>query len=70
MKKIKLTLQNATYAIKARNLLTKGGLRVKIARLTSPTEGGCTHGIEISENDLFSAADILRRGGVNYRVIH
>ena len=69
MEKSKLAMQNATYAIKARNALVKGGVKAKIVRLIAPTEGGCTHGIEILSSELLRAADILRRSNIVYKLI-
>ena len=69
MEKSKIAMQNVTYAIKARNTLVKNGVKAKIVRLIAPTEGGCTHGIEIASADLLAAADLLRRSNITYKLI-
>ena len=69
MKKIRLALQNATYAIKAKSILARGGVKAKIIRLTLSSAGGCTHGIIIDETDLLKMAELLRSAGIAYRLI-
>lgn len=70
MKKITVTVGAVTYAIKARNLLSRGGIRSKLVKIdSSASSPGCTHGLEISENDLYDLAALLREHGIGYSVI-
>lgn len=68
LNKIVLTVGSATYAIKARKLLLRVGIDAKNVKLAADNSLGCTHGIEISESDMFAAAAALIEAGVSYKV--
>lgn len=69
MKKIIVTVGAVTYAIKARRLLKNSGVPSRLVKVSSERSlGGCTHGIEISEEDLYTAASVLRGNGISYTI--
>ena len=69
-----LTLDNTTiavgsitYAVKARRLLARGGIKAKLIKLSlSETAGGCAHGIVIASSRFFDAVVILKENGIPY----
>ena len=64
-----ITVGAVTYAIKARKLLTSVGIKARLVKVSlEANQGGCTHGIEIDEDDLYAAAGVLRSNGINYSV--
>ena len=69
MKKRTVMLGSVTRAIRAKSLLARSGIRVRLVKLDS-TDGseGCTHGVEIDEEDMYSVAEILRRANIGYKV--
>ena len=69
MKKITVTVGSVTYAIKLRKLLVKNGIGSRLVKLDNTVDGkGCTHGVEISENDLYRTVFILRENGIAYKL--
>lgn len=68
MNKMILSVGSATYAIKGRKLLLREGIGANTVKLAGIELGGCTHGIEISETDIFSAAATLKNAGISYKV--
>lgn len=69
MKSILITVGSVTKAIKAKNILLRTGIHVKLTKLDgNATSGGCTHGLEILESELYSAAKALRQANINYKV--
>lgn len=71
-----LTLDNTTiavgsitFAVKARRLLTRGGIKAKLIKVApSETAGGCSYGIVIASARFFDAVVILKENGVPYSV--
>ena len=68
MKNITIMIGSATRSIKAKNLLFRAGVRAKLIKLDGIEGPGCTHGLEIPEVELYSAAEILRRANIKYKV--
>ena len=62
-----ITVGSVTYAVKARRLLARGGIKARLIKL-SPSEsaGGCAHGLVISSARFFDAVVILKENGVPY----
>lgn len=66
-----IILKTQTMVMKAKRLLEKKKISTKAVKLDfSDTDGSCTHAIEISTADLYSAAMILREEGFEYRIIN
>ena len=68
MERITLAIGSVTYAIKARNLLTKSGVNAKIVKVDRP-DFGCTHGVSLNHDDLLNAASILRSASIDYTLL-
>ena len=64
-----VTVGTITYALKAKKLLSRAGIRSKLVKVESgATQNGCTHGIEISAKDFYHAVLVLKENGINYSV--
>lgn len=69
MKTIIFTVGAVTYAIKARRLLTKTGIRSKLVKLNAErTAGGCIYGIEVSDKDYYSTIAVLKEAQIGYTI--
>ena len=69
MKSVIITVGSITNAQKCRKMLSQKGIRAKLVKLDSSNEGhGCSNGLEIKTVDLYSAASVLRREGVEYGI--
>ncbi len=69
MKTILLSLQSATYAVKAKRLLNRSNVSARLVKLDgTKSENGCTHGIEIDHNDFYNAVMILKNENIEYFV--
>ena len=58
-------LDSPTRAIKARHLLVKSKIEARIVKLDEKGKG-CTHGVQVKEEDMMSAVAVLRSGGIRY----
>ncbi len=64
-----VTVGAVTYAIKVRKLLAREGVRSKLVKIERPgSKNGCTHGVEIDDNDFYRAVVIMKENGINYSV--
>ena len=68
LKKLTLRVGSVTYAIKVKNLLKRSGIDCAVVKVDA-SDAGCTHGVEIGDGALHSAASILRSAGIKYTVI-
>lgn len=69
MKYAILAIGTMTNAIKARKLLGKSNIRSKLIKLdTTKTITGCAYGLEIPNNELYSAFSILRNDEIPYSI--
>lgn len=69
MNKTIVTVGSVTYAIKARNLLSRGGVRSKLVKVESKkSKNGCTHGVEFNTVDFYRAVVILKENNLSYSV--
>ncbi len=67
MKKIMLIVGSVTYAIKLRKLLKREGISSNLVKTdTKDNNPGCSHGVEISENDFYHAVITMKENGINY----
>ena len=70
MNTITVTVGSVTYAIKARKILLRMGIKSKLVKANhSELAPGCTHGIEIPEEHLYTLISALKASGINYNVI-
>ena len=64
-----LTVGSVTYAMKARKLLLRGGIRSKLVKVNGDNMSmGCNHGLEIDKDDFYSAAVILKENRIAFSV--
>lgn len=69
MNKTIVTVGSVTYAIKLKRLLLRNGVQSKLVKVdVSKTKRGCTHGLEINENDFYLAVVIMRENKIPYSV--
>ena len=62
-----LLLGSVTYAVKARRLLARSGIKAVLVKLSDKgAADGCSHGIEIASSRFFEAVVILKENGVAY----
>ena len=58
-----------TYAIKAKRILARAGIRIAIKKLdNTETKQGCASGIEIPKDYLYTAVDRLKEAHIPYSV--
>ena len=68
MKRITIAVEGITVAIKARRTLRLEGISAHIVKYTAPDgHSGCTHALEVGEEDFFAAVSALRRASISYR---
>ena len=63
-----VTVGSVTYAIKLQKHLLRAGIRSKLVKVGDSMSRGCTHGLEIDNNDFYSAVKIMRESGIEYHV--
>ena len=63
-----VTVGSVTYALKLQKILLRAGLRSKLVKVGDGDSRGCTHGLEIDNNDYYSAIRIMRENGIEYSV--
>ena len=57
-----------TYANKAKRLLLRANIQSKLIKLTADDDGGCVHGVSVSEIDYYDSVRIFREAGLEYKV--
>ena len=69
MKKVIFTVGTVTYSIKCKKLFSKNGIEAKVIKINpGPLNKSCTYGIEVSQNDFYSAIAILKESGIGYSI--
>lgn len=69
MNSIIVTVGAVTYALKLKKLLLREGIRSKLVKVDVTAEGlGCSHGLKLNMQDLYSAVLIMKTNGFNYSV--
>ena len=64
-----ITLGSVTYAMKARRLLLREGIRSRLVKvLPENTDNGCTHGLVIASARFFDAVVALKAGEIPYSI--
>ena len=69
MNTISITVSSVTYAIKARRLFERAGIKATLIKSDSSGENkGCTYGVKIDSSFLYDAVSILKKYGIDYSV--
>ena len=69
MKKIIITLNSVTMALKAKKLLEAHGIATRLLKMdTVRISEGCTHGLEIDYKSFIDAVSILKNRNITYKV--
>ena len=69
MNTIIITLSSVTYALKAKKLLERAGIKgTLIKNDSSKNEKGCTYGVRIDARHLYDAIAILKNKEIQYSV--
>ncbi len=69
MRTITVGVGSVTYAIKARRLIERSGIKTKLIKTaSSPNDRGCQYGIVFSENQFYDVIALLRNNGIEYSV--
>ncbi len=64
-----ITLGSITYAMKARRLLSRIGIKCEVIKFDKVSgEFDCTYGIKIPTKDFYNAVIILRNNSIKYSV--
>ncbi len=67
MKNLTLTVGSVTYAIKLRKLLARDGIKSRLVKVDNTlNKNGCSHGVEILENDFYRAVMIMKENNIEY----
>ncbi len=71
MKSTIVTVGAVTYAIKLQKLLLRNGIRTQIIKVGSPEDNtGCTHGVEIKDENWLDAVFVMRENEISYKVYY
>lgn len=69
MNTIAIKVSSVTYAIKARRLFERSGIKATLIKSDSSATGkGCTYGVNIDSRYLYDAVSILKNYGIAYSV--
>lgn len=69
MKTTLITLQSATFAVMAKRTLNRKNIRARLVKLDGEkSPNGCTHGIEINEDDFLNAVMVLKSSNIDYYI--
>ena len=67
MKKRLIKIGSITYAMKTKKILSSIGVRVRVIK-TSSDSNGCAYSIEIQEEQLYTVIAELKRLGIDYEL--
>ncbi len=63
----RFAVSSITYAMQARDLLSKYGIRTNIVRLhPSETPNGCAFGLEVTPRDISGASAVLTKAEIKF----
>ena len=69
MNTIAIKVSSVTYAIKAKRLFERAGIKATLIKSDSSAESkGCTYGITINSAFIYDAVSILKNYGITYSV--
>jgi hypothetical protein len=61
---------SVTYAIKARKLLERNGIKSKLVKtLSNEKRQGCAYGLKFNSSEFYDTAKILRENNITYTVL-
>lgn len=60
MKRIMLTVTTATYANKAKDILSQRGISSKVKKVNGGTASGCLYGVLVDKDDFASVQALLK----------
>ena len=64
-----ITVGSVTYAIKAKKLLERSGIKAQLVKVEShKSSKGCNYGIKITSALFFDTVALLRNKGIDYSV--
>lgn len=69
MKRITITVGQISYAIKLKKLLKREGIFARQIKVDNTDDNkGCSHGVEISEEDFLRSVVIMRENNIEYKI--
>ena len=69
MKNTVITVGGVTQAIKLQRLFSRSKIQSRVVKVALvESDSGCTHGVEISDADIFRSVALMRENGINYRL--
>lgn len=66
MRKVIITFNSVTYALKGRKVLSRSGIAGRLIKIDTMLTKGCTYGLEIDNNLFLDAIRILKTAGLEY----
>ena len=63
-----INVGSVTYAIKLKRLFSREGIPARLVKIDTK-DIGCTHGLEIYDDDFFNAVVIMKNNNVNYSIV-
>ena len=70
MKKTTITVGSVTYSVKLARLLKRARVPYRLVKIDNGDNNlGCTHGVEIDEQDLLFAIVIMKENGIIYSIL-
>ncbi|MBO7196899.1 MAG: DUF3343 domain-containing protein [Clostridia bacterium] len=67
MNKTVFLLDSVSYAIKLRRLLSRENIKSTLVKVVTSAHG-CSHGVEVSDNDFYRVIVILKDNDMPYRI--
>ena len=68
MNTITIKVSSITYAIKAKKLFERAGIKAALIKDSSAAAKGCTYGVNINSSFFYDAVSILKNYGIEYSV--
>lgn len=69
MKNTVITVGGVTRAMKLQKLFSRNKIPSRVIKVAPmDSDSGCTHGVEISDADLFRSVVLMRENGISYRL--
>ena len=68
MNTVTIKVSSITYAIKAKKLFERAGIKASLIKDSSGGANGCTYGVTIYSSFFYDAVSILKNYGIEYSV--
>ncbi len=68
MNTVTIKVSSVTYAIKAKKLFERAGIKAALIKDSSEASKGCAYGVNINSSFLYDAVSILKNYGIEYSV--